>query len=134
VREEFTICDLRFAINQPTTQNIMIKLGSKVTDIATGLKGMVTNLQIEMDGQRFVRFQPRSLNPETGEPVKGMWVVEARLKGGEIVEEPELPRGVLGTEVEDEATGFCGIATSICLHISGCVHVSVQPPLERQSD
>lgn len=88
---------------------------------------MVTHLQIEMNGQRYLNFQPRGLNPETGLPMKRMWVVETRISGGEIVDEPNLPINVLGTEVEDEASGFKGTATAIQLHISGCVHVSVQP-------
>ena len=105
----------------------MIKLGSQVSETATGLPGMVTHLQIEMNQQRYLLFQPRGLNPETGMPVKSMWVVESRVTGGEIVDEPNLPVQVLGTEVEDTASGYCGVATAICLHISGCVHVTVQP-------
>lgn len=105
----------------------MIKLGSQVTEIATGLPGMVTHLQIEMDGQNYVFFQPRGLSPGDGKPIKGMWVVQSRLTGGEIIKEPNIPIEVLGTQVEDTATGFTGIATAICLHISGCVHVDVQP-------
>jgi len=105
----------------------MIKLGSVVTESATGLTGMVTHLQIEMDRQRYVLFQPRGLNPETGKPVNSMWVVESRLSGGQMIPEPDLPVGVLGTDVEDSASGFAGVATSIVLHISGCVHVCVQP-------
>ena len=105
----------------------MIKLGSQVNETATGLPGMVTHLQIEMNQQRYLLFQPRGLNPETGKPVKSMWVVESRVTGGEIVDEPNLPTQVLGTEVEDTASGYCGVATAICLHISGCVHVTVQP-------
>lgn len=105
----------------------MKALGSIVTDTATGNDGMVTHLQIEMGGARFYSFQPRGLNPETGSPVESTWVVPDRLTGGDDEPEPELPLNVLGTLVTDEASGFSGIATGICLHISGCVHVTVQP-------
>jgi len=104
----------------------MIKLGSIVTDTPTGLTGMATLLQIEMDGSRALHLQPRGLNPETGKPVDGFWVVESRLKGGDIVDEPDLPLDLLGTEVEDLASGYKGTAISIMLHLSGCVHVNVQ--------
>lgn len=106
----------------------MIKLGSIATDKATGLKGMPTHLYIEMNNTRMYNFQPRGLNEETGQPIERFWLVEERLVGGERVAEPELPTAVLGTEVEDEASGFTGVATAITLHISGCVHVTVQPP------
>lgn len=105
----------------------MIKLGSIVTDKVTGIQGMATHLHIEMNGQRFYNFQPRGLHPETGEPVARLWVVEERLVGGEAVPEPDLPLTVLGTEVEDVASGFMGTAINLCLHINGCVHVDVQP-------
>jgi|SRR5882724_4374844 len=105
----------------------MIKLGSKVTDVVTGLSGMITQLQIEMNQNKYYLFQPRGLNPKDGSPVKRFWCVETRLQGGEIIPEPELPLEVLGTEVEDSASGFAGIASALCLHINGCVDVTVQP-------
>lgn len=105
----------------------MKALGSIVTDSATGNVGMVTHMQVEIGGARWYAFQPRGLNPETGSPVDSCWVVAERLVGGEDEPEPPMPLNVLGTMVTDEASGFTGIATGICLHISGCVHVSVQP-------
>jgi len=106
----------------------MIKLGSIAKDTATGLKGMVTVLQVGMDGRHFYLVQPKGLNPETRQPVKRLWVVESRLEGGEHAEIPDLPVEVLGTQVEDVATGFSGMAVNLLLHISGCVHVEIQPP------
>lgn len=104
----------------------MIELGSYVTDEATGLEGMVVNLQIEMDLSEFYCFQPRGLNPKTSQPVDSMWLVEKRLSGGKRIASPELPTHVLGTLVEDEASGFKGIAVSMVYHINGCVHFNVQ--------
>lgn len=105
----------------------MIKLGSNVTDIATGMEGMATHLQIDMNMSEFYQFQPRGLNPKSGQPVDRMWLVEDRLEGGEIVDDLELPTHVLGTIVEDTASGFKGMAISLVLHINGCVHFNVQP-------
>lgn len=104
----------------------MIELGSYVTDKATGLEGMVTHLQIEMDKTEYLRFQPRGLNPKSGQPVDSMWLVETRLEGGNRIPTPDLPVHVLGTIVEDEASGFTGMAISLILHINGCVHFNVQ--------
>jgi len=105
----------------------MIELGSIVFEKATGSKGMVTHMQVEINNNRLYLFQPQGINPETGHPVKKIWVVEERLEGGTRIPEPDLPLNVLGTQVTDIATGFTGTAVSLCLHISGCVHVDVQP-------
>jgi hypothetical protein len=111
----------------PSQVKTIIELGSIVTEKATASRGMLTHMQVETNNTRMYLFQPNGLNPETGHPVKKMWVVEERLEGGQRIVEPELPLAVLGTKVTDIATGFTGIAVSIVLHISGCVHVNVQP-------
>ena len=103
------------------------KLGSIVTDTVTGLSGMITHRQTEIGGNVYVHFQPRVLNPETGHPVDGVWIHESRLEGGKEVEPAKIPLEVLGTWVTDKATGFCGKAFYITEHISGCVHIGVQP-------
>ena len=88
---------------------------------------MVTLMQVDMGGQHYYSFQPRQLNPETGDPVDSFWVVSDRLSGGDQIAVVDMPTEVLGTEVEDTATGFKGTATAVTLHISGCVHVEIQP-------
>jgi hypothetical protein len=105
----------------------MFKLGGMVNDTATGLLGMLTHYQIEMSHARWYRFQPRGLNPEDGSPVKGIWIASERIDGGEVVPEPDMPLQALRTQVEDIATGFKGTAVAMILHMSGCVHVSIQP-------
>jgi hypothetical protein len=105
----------------------IIKLGTKTRDKATGLKGMLTHYQVEMDHRAFYLFQPEGLNPEDGQPVKRLWLVPERLVDQVATQEVELPLAVLGTEVRDAASGFEGTAIALCLHISGCVHVGVQP-------
>lgn len=104
----------------------IIKLGEMVKDSVTGLKGMATHMMIQIGLGRHYCFQPRGINPEDGQPVPRLWVPDGRLQGKEVPC-PDLPVSVLGTEVEDEASGFCGKAVSLTLHISGCVHVEVQP-------
>lgn len=105
----------------------IIKLGSVVRDRATGLSGMFTHLQVELDGREFYNFQPKGLNPEDGQPVKRAWLVPERVKGAIKHVSVDLPLEVLGSQVEDEASGFAGMVTALTLHISGCVHVHVQP-------
>jgi hypothetical protein len=103
-----------------------IKLGTIVKDEATGLEGMLTHLQVEMDLRQFYAFQPRGLSPEDGKPLRSLWLIESRLGGKLAHVGTELPIEVLGTEVKDAASGFSGMAINLCQHISGCVHVGVQ--------
>src|ERR1051325_7946972 len=108
----------------------MFKLGTMVTDNVTGLKGMLTHYHVEGDSQNY-SFQPHGLNPKTQEPVEGMWIAPDRIRDG--VESPVPSQfksaiNVLGSEVQDQGSGFKGIAVAAILHISGCVHLDIQPP------
>lgn len=105
----------------------MFKLGSVVTDTASGLSGILTHFMIELGGSMFYNLQPRGLNPEDGSPVKKMWLSPARIQGAELVPAFDLPLQVLGTRCEDTGSGFAGIATALIQHISGCAHVTIQP-------
>lgn len=102
------------------------KLGKPVTDIATGMKGMLVHMQYYLGGNLFYNFQPLGLDKKTGLPLGSFWVGKDRIKGLET-EEVELPTEILGTIVTDEASGFTGTATAIVLHISGCVHIEITP-------
>ena len=107
----------------------MFKLGTMVKDSVTGLNGMLTHLQVEGDSWSYL-FQPRGLSPKTGEPVEPVWIAADRICNGvEIEVTPELSGALnaLGTEVEDQASGFKGIAVAAVFHISGCVHLDIQP-------
>ena len=104
----------------------MIKLGGIVTDSATGATGMAVARQIELDRSVNVLLQPKGLNPKNGEPVKGVYVVEQRLTGGEQEVGVDYPYHILGTDVEDTATGYKGMAIALIVHISGCVHLLIQ--------
>ena len=108
----------------------MFKLGTIVSDSVTGLTGMLTHLGVEGESRIYL-FQPRGLNPKTQEPVSELWIAPDRVVDGiEVPVTPQLAEAlqVLGTEVEDHASGFKGIAVAAVLHISGCVHLAVQPP------
>ena len=108
----------------------MKKLGTIVRDSVTGLKGMLTHIQTEMSGDQFYVFQPEGLDKKTLLPLDQMWVVEDRIEDGEDIEMPDHineKMDVLGTEVEDKASGFKGIAIAAIYHMNGCLHIDVQP-------
>lgn len=105
----------------------IFKLGTIVQDSITGNKGMLTHLQRETGGELFYLFQPRGLSPKTGEPVDNYFITSARILGGEVIEAPYLGEDIIGTSVEDDATGFKGIASASILHINGCLHIEIQP-------
>jgi|ERR1051326_3316036 hypothetical protein len=100
-----------------------------VKDRVTGLKGMLTHAQYE-GGNYMYAFQPHGLNPKNQEPVDGLWIAPDRISDGVEVPIPQQFNdaiGVLGSEVEDQGSGFKGIAVAAILHISGCVHIDIQP-------
>lgn len=96
-------------------------MNSTVEDLATGFKGIITMMQIDMDNAILYLVQPKGLKP-SGEVKDAKWLVGGRLLGKET-EEKEVPMEILKTEVKDKITGFKGIATSIVYHVSGCIHV-----------
>lgn len=103
-----------------------IKLGTTIKDRATGLEGQLIHLFIREDHSQLYSFQPRGLNKEDGQPVKRCWLTRNRIVSF-TTQETDLPLEVLGTKVEDTASGFAGTAVGLTLHISGCCHVEVQP-------
>jgi len=103
----------------------LLKLGTIVRDMATRLYGMLTHVQIAKDGSEFYNFQPKGLNLEDGTPVKGIWVTHDRICDGKRVD-VDMPMELLGTVVEDLASGYKGTVTSLTLHIDGCIHALVQ--------
>lgn len=104
----------------------MWKLGTMVKDKVTGLRGMLTHFHFEGSTEMY-DFEPRGLNPKTQEPVEGFWLTPDRVMGGIEISRPYLAEEVLGTVVEDLASGFKGTAVSSILHINGCLHIDIQP-------
>lgn len=104
----------------------ILKLGTMVTDVAADIKGMLTGLQINMSGHQHYSFQPAGLNPETKEPIDSYWLDRDRVKGAQMIEK-DLPLEVLGTQVEDKASAFKGMAISLNHHLNGCNHFVVKP-------
>ena len=105
----------------------MIKLGSKAIDSVTGIKGTVMLFQYNLGGVLWYLLQPKGVNKETGLLFPSIWVNPYRLTDTTIVDEPDLPIEILGTQVEDVPTGFKGTAIGLILHMSGCLHVDIQP-------
>jgi hypothetical protein len=103
-----------------------LKLGTTVKDTATGLKGMLTLLQLRQDFSQYYNFQPQGLNPEDGQPVDTYWIEPQRVVDG-IAVDIDLPEEVMATEVRDTATGFHGKVISMTHFLSGCTHIEIQP-------
>jgi hypothetical protein len=97
-----------------------------VSDSATWMKGMLTHCHINPAGHASYVFQPNGLNPETGHPLDRTFIDESRIRDGHAVD-IEVPLEVLGTLVEDKASGLKGTAVGLVLHMSGCIHVDIQP-------
>lgn len=98
----------------------MLKLGTMVSDIATGIKGMLTHYVIDMSENENYVFQPHSLDLD-GQPTKPVWLDEKRIKGA-VKENINLPLEILGTNATDRATGYKGMIIMLTYHENGCVH------------
>jgi hypothetical protein len=103
-----------------------MELGEFVTEKASETRGMLTHFALEPEGGRHYLFQPHGLNPETGLPISSFWITESRIVGGTKIT-VDLPTEVLGTQVEDKASGYKGLALDMVYHINGCVHFNVKP-------
>jgi hypothetical protein len=105
----------------------VIKLGTLTTDRATALEGTVTHWICNMEKRIDYLFQPRGLDKE-GQPVKKIHLEAARLNVKESdYEKVEIPFEVLGSVVANNASGFSGMAVEFVKHLSGCLHVIIQP-------
>lgn len=103
----------------------MLKLGTMVTDKVTEIKGMLIMYNVDMTGNINYLFQPAGLNPEDYQPLDSFWIGESRIQKG-VNTQVKLPLEVLGSAVEDTASGFKGTAISLSYHLNGCIHVDVK--------
>ena len=104
----------------------MLKLGTYVVDRTTKQNGMLTHMQMEQNGNVYYSFQPRGLNPKTGEPLDIRWLVDTNIEGSEYMPTPDIQLEVLGSIATDMASGYTGHAVCLRLHLNGCVHVTLQ--------
>lgn len=106
----------------------LVGLSKPCKDIVTGLNGMVTHHIILMDNTVSYIFQPKGINPEDGQPVQRIIVVQNRIIASENdYENIEVPIEILGTEISDKASGFSGTAIELVRYTHGCFHVIIQP-------
>lgn len=106
---------------------IVLKLGTECRDKATGLQGTVTHWICNMEESVGYMFQPKMLDEE-GQPVRKLYVTLERLEvEKDALEEIDVPLEILGSIVEDKASGFKGMGVELIMHISGCFHVTIQP-------
>lgn len=100
-------------------------MNAEVVDTATGQKGTIVGANIYPKELVLYSFQPPGLN-EDGLPRVASWIDEGRFIDPPL-ESLDLPLEVLLTEVEDVPTGYKGMAVSLVVHISGCIHIEIQP-------
>ena len=106
----------------------VIKLGTKCTDIATGLKGTLTHWTYNLGNNITYVFQPDDCNPETGQSVNRVYLEIERLKFKKSnLEEVDVPTEILGKLVKDKASGVDGMVTEFMYNTEGCFHVVIQP-------
>ncbi len=105
-----------------------VRLNTVCTDIATGIEGTITHWLYNMSGEITYVLQPKGINSKSGLPVSRLNLELARLKvPAKGFEEVDIPNEILGTEVEDVATGFRGMAVAFIRYINGCFHIVIQP-------
>jgi len=107
------------------TKLSILELGTKVQDKSTGSEGMLTHFQMTDDTKHYL-FQPKGLNPKSGQPLTATWITANRVIHGKRVN-VEIPVEMLGTIATDKASGFKGTIIAITLHINGCIHALIQP-------
>ena len=103
------------------------QLGVLVEDNVSLTKGMLTHACINMEENVEYVFQPKLLNPNTMKPVGALMISASRIKGGKLVE-VDIPTELLGTKVEDTATGYKGSIIGLTYHINGCLHAELKAP------
>lgn len=105
----------------------MIKLGSKVTDLVTGLTGIATIRATMYDGYVQYCVNPRG---KPNERLEGTFMDEVQLKViGKGVSDLATPSDEteiqLGDAVEDKVTKTIGIVTERADYLNGCVRFVV---------
>lgn len=105
-----------------------LRLGAECTEKATGLNGAVTHWLMDMGGKITYLFQPKRINPDTGQPVSKLIIEIERIQANpKDFEEVDIPIEILGSHVADKASGFNGMAVAFIRHLNGCFHVQIQP-------
>lgn len=105
----------------------LISPGTKTTDAATGLEGMITHIVIDMSHTPKYAFQPYGVEPEHGKPHDSHWSAAARFPDC-TTQELDLPLDLLGKTATDDASGITGTVVSLVVHTMGCCHLVLQRP------
>lgn len=107
----------------------MVKLGSKVRDLITGVTGFATARSEWLYGCTRIRVEGPD-NVHEGKPQE-LWFDEQRI---EVTQENAVPVGEapscpieLGAKVRDKVTGFSGIASARTVWTGGEITVTIEP-------
>lgn len=116
-----------------------IALGSKVRDKITGFEGVATSRHFGMAGELQIGVQPPVAKDKLSEHPEGIVIDEATIEvigaGESALATPVTETKIkLGEMVEDNVTGFRGIATTRSEFMNGCVFFSVQGKAVKKGD
>lgn len=103
-----------------------IALGSKAKDTVTGLNGIITHLVFLSQNSFQYTFVPEGLNKETNRPLYSHHMEPWRIEGKEM-EDIDVPVELIGTNAEEENSGFKGVIAALTVHVNKCVHAAIQP-------
>lgn len=120
----------------------MVRLGSRVRDLITGLTGIAIARTEWLYGCARVVVEPTELRD--GKPMDAVWFDEQRVEEIEPNVMPVVEPGpvdiALGNKVKDKITGFQGVAVAKTIWSSGSVTLSIEPtelhdrkPIEAQA-
>lgn len=104
-----------------------IKLGAGVKDMATGVKGTVSSISVELNGNCRISIQPTTTDNKLVDSVlvdeATVEVVEEGIsaKAREPLESPVRP----GQMVKDIASGARGMVSMVTWHLNGCIYINV---------
>jgi hypothetical protein len=107
--------------------------GDEAKDVVTGFRGIIVARTMWLHGCDRLNIAPTKLSAE-GLPIKENLFDEDRV---EIIKKAKVPFNAptderllalpIGAEAKDKITGFKGIIAGIAVHLSGDIHVALEP-------
>lgn len=111
-------------------------MGREVTDVVTGIKGIVTSWHHILGGMEQAGVTGEANGDKPGDVMSYDIVQLEVVANGRVVPKIEAPAHPfdLGDEVKDTVTGFTGKIVELTTFLNGCNHVSLQPPMNEKKE
>lgn len=114
-----------------------VAIGMKARDRVSGFEGNVGILDYRLDGTVHAVLDGGVKKDGTLQKQHYFWCGQLDdAETGEPLEIPALPdhETELGKKYRDRITGFVGVATHIAYHMSGCIQVALDPPVNAEGE